>query len=57
MTAVSTLAEKMNLPLWWVDLRHQATHDSVPSLPQLKEATYGVYFNYFSIFQFFNLIT
>ncbi|KXN70561.1 Las1-domain-containing protein [Conidiobolus coronatus NRRL 28638] len=41
MTAVSTLAEKMNLPLWWVDLRHQATHDSVPSLPQLKEATYG----------------
>ncbi|KXN64858.1 hypothetical protein CONCODRAFT_13790 [Conidiobolus coronatus NRRL 28638] len=40
MTAVSTLAEKMNLPLWWVDLRHQATHDSVPSLPQLKEATY-----------------
>jgi hypothetical protein len=37
-TSVLTLAEKMGLPGWIVELRHDATHNQVPSLSVLRNA-------------------
>ncbi|KAJ8329876.1 rRNA-processing protein las1 [Batrachochytrium dendrobatidis] len=34
--AVSTVAESIGLPGWFVDLRHSATHDKLPSLLLLR---------------------
>lgn len=37
-TSVLTLAEKMGLPGWIVELRHDATHNQMPSLSVLRTA-------------------
>ncbi|KAG6585115.1 Ribosomal biogenesis protein LAS1L [Phytophthora cinnamomi] len=37
-TAVSTLAQRIGIPLWVVDLRHESTHNQLPSLPVLRFA-------------------
>jgi hypothetical protein len=36
--SVLSLADRLGIPLWLVDLRHQATHDSLPSVPILRMA-------------------
>ncbi|KAJ3367999.1 Ribosomal biogenesis protein las1l [Allomyces arbusculus] len=36
--SVSTLANELSIPLWLVDLRHQATHDTLPALVVLMQA-------------------
>lgn len=36
--AVSTLAQRIGIPLWVVDLRHESTHNQLPSLPVLRFA-------------------
>ncbi|CAH0480830.1 unnamed protein product [Peronospora belbahrii] len=36
--AVSTLAQRIGIPLWIVDLRHESTHNQLPSLPVLRFA-------------------
>ncbi|KAF4321296.1 hypothetical protein BBO99_00004552 [Phytophthora kernoviae] len=38
-TAVSLLAQRIGIPLWVVDLRHESTHNQLPSLPVLRFAT------------------
>lgn len=35
---VHVLASRMGVPAWIVDLRHEATHDSLPSLTELRAA-------------------
>ncbi|KAF4129422.1 Las1-like [Phytophthora infestans] len=37
-TAVSTLAHRIGIPLWVVDLRHESSHNQLPSLPVLRFA-------------------
>ncbi|GMF15648.1 unnamed protein product [Phytophthora lilii] len=37
-SAVSTLAQRIGIPLWVVDLRHESTHNQLPSLPVLRFA-------------------
>ncbi|KAG7395738.1 Ribosomal biogenesis protein las1l [Phytophthora boehmeriae] len=37
-TAVSLLAQRIGIPLWVVDLRHESTHNQLPSLPVLRFA-------------------
>ncbi|KAI9026916.1 Las1-like-domain-containing protein [Hyaloraphidium curvatum] len=34
--SVASIAEQLNLPAWFVDLRHAGTHDKLPSLPLLR---------------------
>lgn len=36
--AVSSLAMRIGIPLWIVDLRHESTHNQLPSLPVLRFA-------------------
>ncbi|CAI5737536.1 unnamed protein product [Hyaloperonospora brassicae] len=36
--AVSTLAQRIGIPLWVVDLRHESTHNQLPSLSVLRFA-------------------
>ncbi|POM71207.1 Las1 domain containing hypothetical protein, partial [Phytophthora palmivora] len=36
--AVSVLAQRIGIPLWIVDLRHESTHNQLPSLPVLRFA-------------------
>jgi hypothetical protein len=36
--AVSLLAQRIGIPLWVVDLRHESTHNQLPSLPVLRFA-------------------
>lgn len=36
--AVSSLAQRIGIPLWIVDLRHESTHNQMPSLPVLRFA-------------------
>ncbi|KAL7753253.1 rRNA-processing protein las1 [Sorochytrium milnesiophthora] len=36
--SVSSLAERLNIPAWIVDLRHEASHDRLPSLAVLRLA-------------------
>ncbi|KAG6975787.1 hypothetical protein JG688_00002027 [Phytophthora aleatoria] len=36
--AVSTLAQRIGIPLWIVDLRHESSHNQLPSLPVLRFA-------------------
>ncbi|CAI5702873.1 hypothetical protein KXD40_004155 [Peronospora effusa] len=36
--AVSTLAQRIGIPLWIVDLRHESTHNQLPSLSVLRFA-------------------
>lgn len=36
--AVSGLAQRIGIPLWIVDLRHESTHNQMPSLPVLRFA-------------------
>lgn len=35
---VSALAQRIGIPLWIVDLRHESTHNQLPSLPVLRFA-------------------
>jgi len=35
--SISSLAAQLGLPLWFVELRHQATHEELPSLPILRQ--------------------
>ncbi|GAA5912639.1 rRNA-processing protein LAS1 [Sporobolomyces salmoneus] len=35
--SISSLATQLGLPLWFVELRHQATHEELPALPVLRE--------------------
>ncbi|GAA6018955.1 hypothetical protein JCM11491_005692 [Sporobolomyces phaffii] len=35
--SISSLAAQLGLPLWFVELRHQATHEDLPALPVLRE--------------------
>ncbi|CCI40941.1 unnamed protein product [Albugo candida] len=37
--AVSTLAQRIGIPLWIVDLRHESTHNEFPMLPVLQFAS------------------
>lgn len=37
--AVSALAQRIGIPLWIVDLRHESTHNQLPSLPVLRFAS------------------
>jgi hypothetical protein len=34
--SVSSIAESMGLPTWFVDLRHAGTHDHLPTLSLLR---------------------
>ncbi|KAI8827080.1 Las1-like-domain-containing protein [Fimicolochytrium jonesii] len=50
--SVSTIAEQMGLPGWFVDLRHAGTHDQLPSLALLragcKQALSWLHANYWT---------
>lgn len=35
---MSALAAQLGLPLWFVELRHAATHEDLPALSVLREA-------------------
>ncbi|GAA5820654.1 hypothetical protein JCM10212_004320 [Sporobolomyces blumeae] len=35
--SISSLAAQLGLPLWFVELRHQATHEDLPSLAVLRQ--------------------
>lgn len=37
-SSVSGIAEQLGLPLWFVELRHSATHDKLPTLSSLRRA-------------------
>nr|CCA20954.1 conserved hypothetical protein [Albugo laibachii Nc14] len=37
--AVSALAQRIGIPLWIVDLRHESTHNELPMLPVLRFAS------------------
>ena len=37
--SISTLAGQLNLPLWFVELRHASTHQHLPSLNVLRNAS------------------
>ncbi|GAA5848589.1 hypothetical protein JCM9279_002709 [Rhodotorula babjevae] len=36
--SIASLAAQLGLPLWFVELRHQATHEDLPSLSVLRDA-------------------
>ncbi|GAA5989055.1 hypothetical protein JCM11641_002310 [Rhodosporidiobolus odoratus] len=36
--SIASLAAQIGLPLWFVELRHQATHEELPSLSVLRDA-------------------
>ncbi|CDR46478.1 RHTO0S12e04962g1_1 [Rhodotorula toruloides] len=36
--SIASLAQQIQLPLWFVELRHQATHENLPSLGVLRDA-------------------
>lgn len=36
--ATSEIAERLGLPLWFVELRHAATHEHLPGISVLREA-------------------
>uniref|UniRef100_A0A0K3CQ92 BY PROTMAP: gi/342319042/gb/EGU10994.1/ amino acid transporter [Rhodotorula glutinis ATCC 204091] n=1 Tax=Rhodotorula toruloides TaxID=5286 RepID=A0A0K3CQ92_RHOTO len=36
--SIASLAQQIQLPLWFVELRHQATHEDLPSLGVLRDA-------------------
>lgn len=36
--SISKIAQQLNLPIWFVDLRHSATHQDLPSLAALRGA-------------------
>lgn len=36
--SMATLAAQLGLPLWFVELRHAATHEDLPTLPVLQDA-------------------
>ncbi|BGP35531.1 rRNA-processing protein las1 [Rhodotorula toruloides] len=36
--SIASLAQQIDLPLWFVELRHQATHEDLPSLGVLRDA-------------------
>lgn len=36
--SVASIAERLGLPSWFVDLRHSATHDQLPSLVMLQNS-------------------
>ncbi|GAA5834526.1 hypothetical protein JCM11251_007032 [Rhodosporidiobolus azoricus] len=36
--SIASLAAQIDLPLWFVELRHQATHEELPSLGVLRDA-------------------
>jgi hypothetical protein len=50
---VSSIANDLGIPSWFVDLRHQGTHDQLPSLPLLrvgaKQALDWLYTNYWLV--------
>ncbi|GAA5939831.1 rRNA-processing protein LAS1 [Sporobolomyces koalae] len=35
--SISSLAAQLGLPLWFVELRHHATHEQLPALPVLRQ--------------------
>ncbi|GAA5926662.1 hypothetical protein JCM1841_003197 [Sporobolomyces salmonicolor] len=35
--SIASLAAQLGLPLWFVELRHQATHEELPALPVLRD--------------------
>jgi hypothetical protein len=37
-TSAIGIAEQLDLPIWLVEIRHQATHDRIPPLSQLRRA-------------------
>ncbi|KAG9291165.1 hypothetical protein G9A89_013037 [Geosiphon pyriformis] len=37
--SIATLAAKLDLPLWFVELRHAATHEALPSLQLLRRGS------------------
>ncbi|GAA5843143.1 hypothetical protein JCM3766R1_005249 [Sporobolomyces carnicolor] len=38
--SISSLAHQLGLPLWFVELRHQATHEDLPALPVLRQGAH-----------------
>ncbi|RUS17970.1 Las1-like-domain-containing protein [Endogone sp. FLAS-F59071] len=51
--SVAGIAERMNLPLWFVELRHASTHEQLPSLQALRsgceQALQWLYDNYWAL--------
>lgn len=43
--SISSLAQQLGLPLWFVELRHQATHEELPNLPILRQGATQVRFS------------
>jgi hypothetical protein len=37
--SMTLVAESLQLPPWFIEIRHQATHDVLPTLPLLRKAT------------------
>ena len=35
---VSVVADRIGMPSWFVDIRHAATHEYLPTLPFLRDA-------------------
>lgn len=42
--SITHLADNLGLPSWFVDLRHAATHDALPTLQILQAGSLSVYF-------------
>jgi ribosomal biogenesis protein LAS1 len=40
--SIAHIAARIGLPLWFVELRHAATHEELPSLSVLREAAAAV---------------
>lgn len=36
--SMATLAAQLGLPLWFIEVRHAATHEDLPRLPVLRDA-------------------
>ncbi len=34
--SISSIADSLGLPSWFIDLRHAGTHDALPTLPLLR---------------------
>ena len=41
--AVSIMADRINMPGWFVEIRHDATHGYLPTLALLRDAANQVY--------------
>lgn len=40
--SIFSIAQKIGLPIWFVELRHAATHEELPGLDVLRQASVAV---------------